>query len=473
MSQATAATAQEPAIQSADPAAIPQQKVPTAVYLRVSSDSQADTDRYGLVVQEAACRRYAVQNCLRIDAVFTDIISGASNDRAGLEQLQKASTRFRAVIIYAVDRLARNVPLAYTLLAELQDAGLEVHSACEGPQSLSDETGSLKFGILAVIAAHERQRIQRRMQAGKLEKAKRGHIVGRIYAYGYRNNLPYEPEAQWVRHIFSLARDYGEKAIATKMTALGVPSARGSSRWSNKSIRGILDNPVYKGAWVYKSKLEHVTVPCPPIISPEEWDLVQAARHGRFVHRGREGCRIDTFSLQGRIRCAHCGYALSGFVPRKGPGTGYYHCLHKQKGCVNRRYHNARKIHAAVRSALLSLLQDPQALADAIIVPPPPAKDVVPDIDRLKAQLKRARDGYLAEVFSLEEFAQTRREIEGKIAALEEEASAPPAKPMDVSRAAQQLKAALELGSLFDIARAARALVSVSVDGQIQIELQA
>ena len=73
-----------------------------------------------------------------------------------------------------------------------------------------------------------------------------------------------------------------------------------------------------------------VAAPVPAIVTPELWDAVNSSRKERRVSYGRVGARRDTFSLQGRVRCAVCGGAMSAQQLWKAPHLRdyyYYYCV--------------------------------------------------------------------------------------------------------------------------------------------------
>jgi site-specific DNA recombinase len=447
--------------------------VAAAVYVRVSTANQADQDRYGLEAQETACRSYAATHNLRVTGVYTDVISGTKESRSGLEQLLREAPRYRAVIVYAIDRIARNVPLAYKLLDEFQQAGLDVHSSSEGVQSLADDSSALRFGIYAVFADHERRRITKRMYAGQLEKARQGRLVRPIQAYGYKDSEIYEPEAKWVRFIYDSVVSSGVKWVMNRLTEFGVPPPSGNGKWCHSTVRNIINNPTYKGAWMFGRRAERIPVPCAAIVASADWEKAQASLRRRRTHRGRRGSRDAVFNLQGRIRCAHCGYAISGWVSNGGTRKRYeyYICLHRSTNCDHRKSHPIALVHQAVLDGLSRLLDDSEALKQAVSIAPVPARDVSEDIERLRAELARARKGYLADVFSLEEFREAKLETEAKIAALEAEAATPATKPADLSAARERLREALQLGNLLAVVRAADVHVTLSKAGEITLTL--
>jgi predicted site-specific integrase-resolvase len=88
-------------------------------YLRVSTDGQEDGN--GLDVQRQHIVAYAAVQGIQIDQWFQDVESGAKEDRPGLAALREAvrAGKVGRVLVYRMDRLAREALLAEQLYREL------------------------------------------------------------------------------------------------------------------------------------------------------------------------------------------------------------------------------------------------------------------------------------------------------------------------------------------------------------------
>ena len=107
----------------------------TAIYTRVSTDSQVDNG-YGLEVQIEKCKAMAVVKDYEIVAVLSDNgISGTLDEtkRDGLAQLlQMAENKeIDCVIVFALDRLGRNTRLVLSLVEKLEALGIDLISCKE------------------------------------------------------------------------------------------------------------------------------------------------------------------------------------------------------------------------------------------------------------------------------------------------------------------------------------------------------
>ena len=105
-----------------------------AIYARVSTDEQAEENRYSLEDQFDNCRKYAEQHELSIVAEIQDDHSGYKWDRPGLSELRQmiADGEIEAVLVNQSSRWTRNLAHRLQLRNELGKAGVELHYATRG-----------------------------------------------------------------------------------------------------------------------------------------------------------------------------------------------------------------------------------------------------------------------------------------------------------------------------------------------------
>lgn len=222
-------------------------------YLRVSTDTQAD-DGGGLDVQEAACRAWARQHRHRVVQVCVDAgRSGAADtpDRPGLALALQAIREDTAdlIVVYRLDRLARDVILQEQLLATIATSGGALHSTSPTEDAHlrddpDDPTRALVRRILGAIAQYERGMIRLRMRAGVLAKAAKGGYYGGRPPYGWRSEgrelVPDDHEQQVRRRIITRRRAGASFAtIAKELNADGIPSKMGRE-WSRMGVRSVV-----------------------------------------------------------------------------------------------------------------------------------------------------------------------------------------------------------------------------------------
>jgi DNA invertase Pin-like site-specific DNA recombinase len=165
-------------------------------YLRVSTQMQADERRLGLPVQERAIRRWAREAGHRIVSVKADKgISGGNglDTRLALAEALELvrSRRAGGVVVYRLDRLARDLVLQEQLLAEIWRMGAQVFTTSAGEAGyLSDDpedpSRKLIRQVLGAVSEYERDMIVLRLRAGRRLKAERGGYACGAPPFGSR-----------------------------------------------------------------------------------------------------------------------------------------------------------------------------------------------------------------------------------------------------------------------------------------------
>lgn len=457
-----------------------------AVYLRVSTEGQNEAGTYGLQLQERACRQYAERATFHVQRVYSDVITGTSSQRAGFAALLADVTNYDAVIIFAVDRLARSVPMADALAQEIADAGVELHSSTEGRLNLADDGQAMSFGIHAVLADSEKRRITRRMNEGKKQKVRSGQPIRALNGYGFQDGEIHEPQAQWIRWMYHKALEVGTHELRTELHRMGVLSPTGREYWERDSLRKILQNPTFRGEYVYgndrsgRRRLpDAVTCRVPQIIPDELWYAVQRAMTYRATVAGRRGSRRDIWPLTGRLRCGECGGAMVGQLGgSKERRHKYYRCgdkalsRHTRKNCTHIRGYRTTELHALVRDALQNLSRNDEALGAAIAQPPPVPLDTTAAVREIDGQLGKARNAYLRGIDTEDEYAETKAMLttqRARLLAMADEGEVQPV--ADLSHAQLALAQALAESDLHLAAVRLGLMVRVSHDGAVRLTL--
>lgn len=224
-----------------------QATIRAAIYLRVSTEEQAKA--YGLDAQLAECRRKAELLGWTIATEYKDAgISGTKDatERPALAELlgAVAAGEIDAVIVYALDRLARKTLLALQLVAQISDAGAALVS-CKEELDTSSPMGKFALTLMAALAQLERDKIVERTTAGRNQRGQKdGYKGGQVY-YGYRQQpaaiVVDEQEAATVRLIYALkAQGLSLRKIAAELEARAIPTPRGGAQWYATSVRVIL-----------------------------------------------------------------------------------------------------------------------------------------------------------------------------------------------------------------------------------------
>lgn len=271
----------------------------TALYLRVSTEAQAD-EGYSLAAQaeklEAYCRMKGVSAFKRyVDGGF----SGSNLSRPAMgELIEKIRTGgVERVVVYKLDRLSRSQKDTLYLIEDVfLPHGVDFVSINENIDTGSPY-GRAMIGILSAFAQLERENIFLRTRMGMVERVKQGYWPGggKIpFGYDYdaqKGVLVPNSDADTVREIYArylegqstgrIARDLGLKYEHLVKQIL-----------RRESNTGVI---VYKDE-VYPGRHE-------PLIDRETFDRAQRRLCAPNRPRAAEGGKL----LTGLLVCGHCG----------------------------------------------------------------------------------------------------------------------------------------------------------------------
>ncbi len=146
----------------------------TALYCRVSTANQ-DTRS-----QREALKDYVSGHRLKDVRWYRDRATGGNLDRPAFERLQKDifKGKVATVIVWKLDRLARNLRDGVNLLADWCERGVRIVSITE-QLDLSGPIGRIVAALLLGLAEMEKENISERIRAGVAAAKKRGVKFGR------------------------------------------------------------------------------------------------------------------------------------------------------------------------------------------------------------------------------------------------------------------------------------------------------
>lgn len=221
--------------------------VRAAIYLRVSTDEQVTG--YGLDVQRERCRAQAIAKGWQIVNEFTDEgISGTKDEseRPGLAaMLQSANAgEIDAVIVLALDRLARKTLIVLKLVEKLSDYNVTIVS-CKESLDTSTPQGQFVLTMFAAVAQLERDTIVQRTTAGRdVRGALDGEKGGRLPLGYVRDGDVITVDPEWssiVRLVFDMrASKHTLQNIADRLS--DIKPIRYGKRWYPSTVKSVLDN---------------------------------------------------------------------------------------------------------------------------------------------------------------------------------------------------------------------------------------
>ena len=223
-------------------------------YLRCSTDRQAE-EGLGLDVQRQAIDGWAKSTGHRIIGRFADEGVSGSNGiehrRALGDALEVVSdNRAAGLVVYRLDRLARDLIIQETLLAQVRRLGGEVFSTSPAEAGYlnddpDDPSRKLIRQVLGAVSEYERSMINLRLRAGRRRKAEQGRYTFGSPPLGYRVEgkelAPHDEEQVILRRIVELHRQGASvRAIAAALTEAGYRTKRGTTTWHPTTVARIL-----------------------------------------------------------------------------------------------------------------------------------------------------------------------------------------------------------------------------------------
>lgn len=230
-------------------------------YCRVSTENQKEDKT--ILVQDDNIRKFAKKNSYKLVKVFNDeAISGGSEleNRPGLSELFnfiEVNEDIEAVIIYKLDRLARDLYIQEHLIKKLDNLQLKLISINEPDLDSKDPMRKAFRQFMGIVSELEKAFITMRLSSGRIFKAQKGGYAGGSTALGYiakNNELEIDKEqADIVKKIFYLKRykrlSLGK--IAKQLNEQGIITKRGG-KWYSGTIKLILERELYRGNYNYK-----------------------------------------------------------------------------------------------------------------------------------------------------------------------------------------------------------------------------
>lgn len=227
-------------------------------YCRVSTANQREEGT--IEIQRNALKEYVEAKGYELVKVFLDDgISGGLEDRPGLAALfdyLESHQNIDAVLIFKLDRLARDLYIQEHLIRKLEEHKVNLFSLKEPELDSSDPMRKAFRQFMGIVSELEKAFITMRLSGGRLNKARKGRYAGGGLPYGYKadkKELSLDSErSETIKTIFSLKRKrMSIRGIAQYLNDNGVTTARGKT-WYGSTIKYILENPIYKGKVRYK-----------------------------------------------------------------------------------------------------------------------------------------------------------------------------------------------------------------------------
>ena len=240
------------------------------IYARFSSHAQNEQSIEG---QLAECHAFAERNGLQIRHEYIDrALTGTTDKRPEFLRMIEDSKRkgFQFVIVYQLDRFARNRYDSATYKAKLKKNGVRVLSAKEN--ITDDASGILIEGVLESMAEYYSAELSQKVKRGIAITASKCKFFGGGIPLGYKVDeekrfIINEETAPIVKQMFEmLANGYNYAEIARYMNERGIPTSRGKAVeeyvLSDKLICGLCGHKMTGVSGTSRNKTMHNYYKC-------------------------------------------------------------------------------------------------------------------------------------------------------------------------------------------------------------------
>ena len=320
------------------------------IYARYSSHSQTEQSIEG---QLQACYEYAKNNGHIVVGEYIDRAqSGTTDSRTEFQRMIADSDKhfFEAVLVYQLDRFARNRYDSAINKAKLKKNGIRVISARE---NISDDaSGILVEGVLESMAeyysAELSQKIRRGMNINAEKCLSNGSNPGLGYYVDEERRFHVDPETTpIVRQIFEM---YASGKTVTEINKYlndkQIKTSLGNA-FNKNSLHRLLRNKRYIGTYVYKD--QETPDGMPRIIDDELFERVQHIldRNKKAPARSRGK---QEYLLTTKLFCGYCREMMTGYggTGKSGRAYYYYACKNAKKKLCRKKIVNKETIETRV-----------------------------------------------------------------------------------------------------------------------------
>lgn len=289
--------------------------MPYCLYLRKSRtdlDAEANGETETLARHEKILLDLAKRMHLDVTEIYREVVSGETiSSRPVVQRVlnEVENGLWDGVLVVEVERLARGDTIDQGIVSrafKFSNTKIITPLKTYDPNNEYDEE-YFEFGLF--MSRREYKTIRRRLTQGRISSAKEGKHTASKPPYGYDRLhvesgkgytlIPNEKEAATVKMMYDWFvngelqddgsyKKIGTMAIANRLTDLQIPTPRGNSVWSQRTVHWILHNPVYTGKirWGYKKDKKYIVdgvVKRKRVISQEKDQVLVEGLHPAII----------------------------------------------------------------------------------------------------------------------------------------------------------------------------------------------
>ena len=401
----------------------------TLSYVRMSTDKQD----YSIESQKRTIKEYAKKNNYNIICYFEDKgISGRDAEKrpAFMEMIEESKKGyFDYVLIYDSSRFARNLEQSLIYKSILKKNSVDLISITE--PMLDDDSQLIADALFGAMNEMYSRKLSKVVKRGMTEKALKGEYISCApYGYFKPKNKPLviiEKEANIVKNIFKLFLDgKSTYAIAKTLNENNIKTKKGNNI-DTRFVKKILTNPTYKGYYRFETdkrvilnKSNHM-----PIIDENTFYKVQNLfnNNKKRLNSKNKPLEYNKHWLVGIMKCIYCN---NTFVYAK-----YYNNRQDRFRCGG---YTCGKCDSSFSIGIYDI---EDIVIEKINKNFPDIKykiknnndntqkkyAILKDIEKYKKALEKAKNAYLLEIDSLEEYSQNKTFFTNKIEELKNESN--------------------------------------------------
>lgn len=312
------------------------------IYTRVSTEEQVSN--FSLDQQEKACLNFIKNKGWELDKVFREEgESGTWFNRTQLQNLlehcRRTKKEEKVMVVYSIDRFARDVGVHFTIKALLKKYNVSLFSVTQPIDNTAE--GNLMETIFAGTSEYENKLRGRRTKDGLRKRFESGYWCWGA-PLGYRNIKtadgkkiiePDQAVASFITFAFNeYAKGiYSKVQIGQKLYRRGLRTKKGK-KVSPQTLDVILRNKFYAGVMVSKKLGIEKEGLYKPLIDISTFRKVQLVIQGKSVSAvPRNKCNPE-YPLRGFVKCPACGNSLTASQSKGNGGEyQYYHCYQKPR----------------------------------------------------------------------------------------------------------------------------------------------
>lgn len=431
-----------------------------AIYLR---KSQADRDVQGQTVEEVVARHkkiltdHAARQSLYIGEIYEEVVSGETiKDRPEFQRLLSDcyAGKWTGVLVVEITRLSRgNQGDAQKILDcftfSNHNRGVLVITPTKTYDIVrnSDDLEYLEFELF--MSRREYKLITRRMDRGKKQAIVEGEYMSSYRPYGWeidksngiRTLKPHDTEFEIGKMMYEwrVKEKLSPYKIASRLTAMGIPTYSGTAEWSKDTVKDFLRNPVNMGKVRWNERMQVKTMVDgelvtsrprsnhtehymlydgmqPKMVDEETW---KAANADFKSDKTKANLQL-TNPLAGVLRCANCGKTMAYNSYKRHNGRVEPRYLHQQSNVCKVKSAMYKDVMNAVVHSLRLYLEDFEMKIDN--APDVNENAVTAQIDglqkelaRTERKLARAFDDYEDGIYTANEFVERKAVHNAKI----------------------------------------------------------